>query len=83
MREFKGTRIDVRSRHGDTEEQRGRAITNAMRKFKKMVQNENIIQDYREAQFYEKPTDKRRRRKAAAIRRCQKAAQEATLERGW
>jgi len=37
-----------------------------MSKFKKMVQNEKIIQDYMKHEFYEKPTQIKKRKKAAA-----------------
>jgi small subunit ribosomal protein S21 len=38
----------------------------AMRKFKKKVQEDGLIQEIRKREFYEKPSAKRKRMKAAA-----------------
>ena len=51
-------------------------FTKAMRKFKRKVSESGIIQDYRDKQFYEKPSDKKRKAKKAAIRRQQRAIQD-------
>ena len=48
----------------------------ALRKFKRKVSESGVIQDYRDKQYYEKPSDKRRKAKKAAIRRQQRAMQE-------
>ena len=48
----------------------------ALRKFKRKVSESGIIQDYRDKQYYEKPSDKRRKAKKAAVRRQQRAMQE-------
>lgn len=48
----------------------------ALRKFKRKVNESGIIQDYRDRQYYEKPSDKKRKAKKAAIRRQQRALQE-------
>ena len=48
----------------------------ALRKFKRKVNESGVIQDYRDKQYYEKPSDKRRKAKKAAIRRQQRALQE-------
>lgn len=52
----KGSVVEVRN--GD--------INGAMRRFKRLVQEENIIQEYRSKQEYTKPSDLRKRAKAAA-----------------
>jgi small subunit ribosomal protein S21 len=52
----RGTVVEVRN--GD--------INGAMRRFKKRVQEENIIQEYRDKQEYTKPSIVRKRAKAAA-----------------
>jgi len=44
----------------------------AMRKFKKSVEAAGIIQEVRKREFYEKPTAKRKRKKAEAIARWKK-----------
>jgi len=41
----------------------------ALRKFKKAVEAAGILQDVRKKEFYEKPTAKRKRKKAEAISR--------------
>jgi len=48
----------------------------ALRKFKRKVNESGVIQDYRDKQYYEKPSDKKRKAKKAAIRRQQRALQE-------
>ena len=80
-RVYKGTTIEVRMRHGDSDDQKSRAFSHAMRKFKKMVQTEGIVQEYREKQFYVKPCEKRNRDKAAAKRRWAKRQREIEVER--
>ena len=42
------------------------------RRFKKSVDNANVLQDFRERESYEKPTTKRKRAKAAAKKRWAK-----------
>ena len=49
----------------------------ALRKFKRKVAESGIIQDYRDKQYYQKPSEKRRLAKKQAIRRQQRAMQEA------
>lgn len=48
----------------------------ALRKFKRKVSESGIIQDYRDKQYYEKPSDKKRKAKKAAKRRQQRALEE-------
>jgi small subunit ribosomal protein S21 len=48
----------------------------ALRKFKRKVNESGIIQDYRDKQYYQKPSEKRRLAKKQAIRRQQRAMQE-------
>jgi small subunit ribosomal protein S21 len=50
-------------------------FTKALRKFKRKVAESGIIQDYKDRQYYEKPSDKKRKAKKAAIRRQQRALQ--------
>lgn len=51
-----GLKVEVRN--GD--------VNSALRKFKKKVQDSGILQELREREYYEKPTTKRKRAKAAA-----------------
>jgi|SaaInl5LU_22_DNA_1037371.scaffolds.fasta_scaffold01297_14 small subunit ribosomal protein S21 len=47
-------------------------VNRAMRKLKKTMQQEKIIQEYRERQYFEKPSLKRKRAKATAEKRWKK-----------
>ena len=44
----------------------------ALRKFRKNVEAAGIIKELRAREFYEKPTSKRKRKKAEAVKRHQK-----------
>lgn len=45
-------------------------IDKALRKFKKEVRKEGILQELKRREFYEKPSEKRKRREARAKRRA-------------
>lgn len=47
-------------------------VNKALRLFKKKVQESGILQELKEREFYEKPTTKRKRAKAAAKARWKK-----------
>lgn len=47
-------------------------IGRAMRKLKKMMQQEKIFQTLKEKEFFEKPSLKRKRAKASAVKRWKK-----------
>jgi small subunit ribosomal protein S21 len=47
-------------------------INRAMRKLKKILQQEKVFQDIRERECFEKPSLKRKRAKASAVKRWQK-----------
>ena len=57
----------------------GMPFEKAMRKFKKKVQESGILQDLRKREFYEKPTTKRKRKKAAAKARWKKTLEKQQL----
>jgi small subunit ribosomal protein S21 len=48
-----------------------------MRRFKKAVEKADVLQDYRDHEFYEKPSVTRKRQKAAARKRAQRQSLEA------
>lgn len=48
----------------------------ALRKFKRKVAESGIMQDYKDRQYYQKPSEKRRLAKKQAVRRQQRAMQE-------
>ena len=55
----------------------------ALRKFKKRVSQEGILMDYKAKQYYEKPSEKRARAKAAGIARQKKELRKRMLEEGF
>ena len=62
---------------------RNNDVNAALRKFKKKVQEAGIIQEYRERQFYVKPSEKRRKAKQAGRKRWQKKQEKLQAERGY
>ena len=66
---LQGTRVEVRNND----------VTKAMRKFKRKVQDSGILDELRQKEFYEKPTTKRKRAKAAAKSRWKKQLEKQQL----
>lgn len=56
-------------------------VNKALRKLKKIMTNENIINEVRERQTYEKPTAARKKAKAAARKREQNQQQKNSVQR--
>jgi|TARA_B110000977_G_scaffold199038_1_gene285304 small subunit ribosomal protein S21 len=54
-------------------------VGRALRKLKKKIANDGLLQELRERQHYEKPSTKRKKAKAAAKKRWQKKAAEMEL----
>lgn len=54
-------------------------VTKALRKFKKKIDDSGILDELRSREFYEKPTTKRKRKRAAAKNRWQKKLQNQQL----
>ena len=54
--------------------QEGESIENALRRFKRKVQQEDIIKDIKKHSFYMKPGDKKRAKQALARKRNRKRA---------
>tara|TARA_A100001035_G_C27704284_1_gene464061 strand:- start:634 stop:855 length:222 start_codon:yes stop_codon:yes gene_type:complete len=69
----KGLCIEVRN--GD--------VNKALRIFKKKVQEEGVLQEYKERQHYVKPSEKRRKAKAAGRKRWLKKQEKQFQERGY
>jgi small subunit ribosomal protein S21 len=57
----------------------GEPFEKALRRFKKKVQDSDLLNDLREREFYEKPTTARKRAKSAARNRWQKELAKQTL----
>ena len=66
-----------------TIEVRNGDVNKALRIFKKKVQEEGILQEYKERQHYVKPSEKRRKAKAAGKKRWEKKQEKARLDRGY
>jgi small subunit ribosomal protein S21 len=64
--------IKVKSRGNETAEQ-------MLRRFKKLCEKEGLIKDMKRVSYYEKPSEKRRRRLRKAQSRVLKAAMEAGI----
>jgi small subunit ribosomal protein S21 len=47
-------------------------VDKALRKFKKKIQEDGLLNNLRDREFYEKPTTKRKRKKSAAKNRWNK-----------
>ena len=57
----------------------GEYINRALRRFKKKVEDNGILEDLRKKEFYEKPTTKRKRKKAAGVQRYKKKLEKEQL----
>jgi len=55
----RGTRVEVRDNN----------VNQAMRRLKKIMQGEGVFKELRERRYYEKPSEKRKKAKAAARKR--------------
>ena len=81
MRNFKRGREE--GPQGLTVTVRNDDVNKAIRIFKKKVAEENILQDYKERQEYTKPSEKRRKAKAAGRARWLKKQSKEKQERGY
>ena len=68
---------------GLTVEVRNGDFAYALRKFKKKVAEDGILQQLRERQFYEKPSEKRKKAKAAGRARWLKKQRKQEQDRGY
>ena len=69
MRSFKKMSSDINDRRGLYVEVRNNDVTRALRKLKKLMNNEGMIKDMRKNEYYEKPSEKKRKEKAQARKR--------------
>jgi small subunit ribosomal protein S21 len=65
-------REGVYARVAEVKVQEGESIESALRRFKRKVQQEDIIKDIKKHSFYLKPGDKRRAKQALARKRNRK-----------
>ena len=80
---FKGNRNSNSDVKGIAVEVRNGDVTKAIRIFKKKVQEDGVIQEFKERQQYVKPSEKKRKAKAAGRKRWLKKQEKARLDRGW
>jgi small subunit ribosomal protein S21 len=65
------TRVDVK---------KGEELEKALRKFKTKIKREGVIEEIKKREFYEKPSQRRRKQLEAAIRREVRRRKEADFE---
>lgn len=66
--------IKIKARGNETVEQ-------MLRRFKKMCEKEGLTKEIKRSSYYEKPSERRRRRLRKAIKREQKARQQEAFSR--
>jgi small subunit ribosomal protein S21 len=71
-----GLMVTVR---GDTEQD----MTKAMKRFKRIVKESGVLQEYKDRQYFQKPSLKRRLRKEAGIKKWKRERQRLVNERGY
>ena len=57
----------------------GENINQALRRFKKKIEDSGILEELRQKEFYEKPTTERKRKKSAAKARWRKQLEKESL----
>ena len=75
---FETTSFGSVSRVAEVKIQEGESIESALRRFKRKVQQEDIIKDIKKHSFYLKPGDKRRAKQALARKRNRKKLRRET-----
>ncbi|RPH07759.1 MAG: 30S ribosomal protein S21 [Alphaproteobacteria bacterium TMED194] len=55
----------------------------AMKKFKRIVKESGILQEYKDKQYFQKPSEKKRLRKKQGIQRWKRERQKIFNERGY
>lgn len=74
---------EAQVKQGLTVEVRNGDFNYALRKFKKKVQEDGVLQELRERQHYVKPSEKRKKAKAAGRARWLKKQRKQEQERGF
>lgn len=70
IQKSKGTGITVRDNEN---------INQALRRFKRKIEDSGLLDDLRKKEFYEKPTTERKRKKGAAKARWRKKLEKESL----
>lgn len=58
-------------------------VEQAMRVLKRKVQKEGLVKELRERQYFEKPSEKKRRKKKENIANCKKLKKKLERQRGY
>lgn len=72
-----------RPKQGLTVQVRNNDVNGALRKFKRKVNEDGILQTFKEKEFYEKPSEKRKKAKAAGRARWKKTVARRKEEFGY
>ncbi len=56
---------------------KGESLEKALRKFKTKIRQEGILEEVRDREFYEKPSQRKRKQQEAAVRREVRRCREA------
>ena len=80
---MRNNRNETHNKSGLTVEVRNNDVNFALRKFKKKVQEDGILQDLREREFYTKPSEVRKKAKAAGRARWLKKQRKQQDDRGF
>lgn len=67
---YDGNRVTVKD---------GENITQALRRFKRKIEDSGLLDELRSREFYEKPTTERKRKKSAAVNRYKKKLEKDQL----
>lgn len=60
---------------------RGESFENVLKRFKKVVQEDRILSEVRQRRFYEKPSQIRKRKKAAKVRKSRRTTLKDQMRR--
>ena len=61
--------------------EKGESFENVLRRFKKVVQEDRILSEVRQRRFYEKPSQIRKRKKAAKKRKSRRTTLKAQMRK--
>ncbi len=61
--------------------EKGESFENVLRRFKKVVQEDRILSEVRQRRFYEKPSQIRKRKKAAKMRKSRRTTLKAQMRK--
>lgn len=75
-----GVKVHLRIPVNATPEVADYHLRTTLKKFKKMCDRAGVVRDYRRHEYYEKPSDKRRRAKSRRLANIKKAQKEREKE---